>query len=93
MDRFKINIYLFSTEKFDSSVLNYFVQVSMYICTGIYVYISISGVGSFLICTFTRINVHKSIRRCDYRRIQCIRFHILILYMCYFHYFYLCIYT
>lgn len=31
MDRFKINIKLFSTEKFDSSVLNYFVQVSMYI--------------------------------------------------------------
>lgn len=85
--KFKINIKLFSTEKFDSSVLNYFVQVFMYIC------ISISGVGSLLICTFTRINVHKSIRRCDYRHIQCIRFHILILYMFYFNYMYLCIYT
>lgn len=63
------------------------------LCTGIYVYISISGVGSYLICTFTRINVHKSIRRCDYRHIQCIRFHILILYMFYFNYMYLCIYT
>lgn len=63
------------------------------LCTGIYVYISISGVRSFLICTFTRINVHKSIRRCDHRHIQCIRFHILILYMYYFNYMYLCIYT